>query len=181
MDCPDWATLCLLASGPWDCSATATPQMFASARNPGAGRDSRRSPDRPSWQDQTTPKLIQTAQKGPAGETCREVSPRNLALAFNEPFHQEMPDAQGSSAAAASPWGRVARMGFWMPTSFFGFFFFCLLGPHRGHVEVPRLGVELELPLPATATATAAWDLSHVWDVQHSSWQRQILAWMPTS
>ena len=31
---------------------------------------------------------------------------------------------------------------------FFFFFFFVFLGPHRSHVEVPRLGVALELQLP---------------------------------
>ena len=42
-------------------------------------------------------------------------------------------------------------------------------------MEVPRLGVESELQLPAYATAMAAWDLSHICDLPHSSWQRQIL------
>ena len=47
--------------------------------------------------------------------------------------------------------------------------------PHLQHVEFPRLGLKLELQLPAYATATATRDLSHVCDLQHSSWQRQIL------
>ena len=34
-------------------------------------------------------------------------------------------------------------------------FFFCLLGLHLQHMEVPRLEVKLELQLPAFATATA--------------------------
>ena len=42
-------------------------------------------------------------------------------------------------------------------------------------MEVPRLGLELELQLQAYATATAMWDPSHIFDVHHSSWQRQIL------
>ena len=44
-------------------------------------------------------------------------------------------------------------------------------------MEVPRLGVELELRLPAhtTATATPDPDLSHVYELHHSSWQHQIL------
>ena len=50
----------------------------------------------------------------------------------------------------------------------FGFFFcfFCLffLGPH------PR-----QLQLPTYTTATATPDQSRVFDVHHSSWQRQIL------
>ena len=32
--------------------------------------------------------------------------------------------------------------------------FFCFLGLHLRHMEVPRLGVELELQVLATATAT---------------------------
>ena len=42
-------------------------------------------------------------------------------------------------------------------------------------MEVPRLGVELELQLPAYATATAMTDPSCVYDLHHSSRQRQIL------
>ena len=32
-------------------------------------------------------------------------------------------------------------------------FFFCFLGPHSRHMEVPRLGIESELPAYTTATA----------------------------
>ena len=53
-------------------------------------------------------------------------------------------------------------------------FFFCFLGPHLWHVEVPRLGAKEELELPADATATATWEPSHVCDLHHSSRQRQI-------
>ena len=42
-------------------------------------------------------------------------------------------------------------------------------------MEVPRLGVELELWLLAYTTATATRDPSHVYDLHHSSGQRQIL------
>ena len=42
-------------------------------------------------------------------------------------------------------------------------------------MEVLRLGVESELQLPAYSTATAMQDLSHVYNLQHSSWQCQIL------
>ena len=35
-------------------------------------------------------------------------------------------------------------------------FYFCFLGLHQRHMEVPRLGVEWELQLLATAAAT--WD-----------------------
>ena len=57
----------------------------------------------------------------------------------------------------------------------FLFLFFVFLGPHPWHVEVPRPGVQLELQLPAYATATATPDLSHVCNLHHSSWQRQII------
>ena len=39
---------------------------------------------------------------------------------------------------------------------------FSFLGPHVGHMEVPRLGVESELPLRAYTIATATPDLSLV-------------------
>jgi len=51
--------------------------------------------------------------------------------------------------------------------------FFVFLGPHPQHMEVPRLGVESELQLPAYATAMP--DPSHICDLHHKSWQRQIL------
>ena len=53
--------------------------------------------------------------------------------------------------------------------------FFCFLGLHPLHMEVPRSGVESELQLPASTTATATPDPSHVCDLHHSSRQRQIL------
>ena len=37
-------------------------------------------------------------------------------------------------------------------------FFFCFLGLHPWHMEVPRLGVESELRLLASTPATATWD-----------------------
>ena len=58
---------------------------------------------------------------------------------------------------------------------FASFIFFCFLGLQVWHMEVPRLGVELELQLLATARATARQDLSHVYDLCHSSQQCQIL------
>ena len=42
-------------------------------------------------------------------------------------------------------------------------------------MEVPGLGVESELQLPAYITATAMPDPTCVFDLHHSSWQRQIL------
>ena len=54
-------------------------------------------------------------------------------------------------------------------------FFSIFLGPHMGHMEVPRLGVELELQLPAYTMATATRDPSRVCDLHYSSWQRWVL------
>ena len=48
------------------------------------------------------------------------------------------------------------------------------LGPCSQHMEVASLGVDLELHLPATATATAMWDLNHICNLHHSSWQHWI-------
>ena len=49
------------------------------------------------------------------------------------------------------------------------------LGPHLGHMEVPRLGVELELQPLVYTTATATQDPSLVCDLYHRSRQRHIL------
>jgi len=49
------------------------------------------------------------------------------------------------------------------------------LGPHSGHTEVLRLGVESELQLPAYTAATAVPDLSHVYNLHHSSGKQWIL------
>ena len=53
--------------------------------------------------------------------------------------------------------------------------FFCFLGPHPWHIEVPRLGAESELQLLADTTATATWDPSCVCNLHHSLQQPQIL------
>ena len=55
---------------------------------------------------------------------------------------------------------------------FYLFIFFLGLNPR--HMEVPRVGVQWELQLLAYTTDTAMWDLSHVCDLHHSSWKRQI-------
>ena len=57
----------------------------------------------------------------------------------------------------------------------FSFSFFCFLGLHLWHMELPRLGVKSELQLPAYTTAIATPDLSHVCDLYHSSRQHRIL------
>ena len=54
-------------------------------------------------------------------------------------------------------------------------FCFVFLGTHPQHTKVPRLGIKLELQLPAYTTATATPDLSHIFDLHHSSQQHQIL------
>ena len=64
----------------------------------------------------------------------------------------------------------------WFPSFFFFFFFFFIfLGPHLRHMEFPRLGVELERQLPAYTAAMGTQNPSHIYDLQHSLWQRQIL------
>ena len=55
----------------------------------------------------------------------------------------------------------------------FCFCFFGFLWLHLWHKEVHRLGVESELQLLTTAIAMQ--DLSHVYDLHHSSWQ----CWIP--
>ena len=57
------------------------------------------------------------------------------------------------------------------------FLFFCFLGLHLWHMEVPSLGIKSEVQLLATATATvtAKQYLSCVCDVHHSSRQCGIL------
>ena len=58
---------------------------------------------------------------------------------------------------------------------FIFYFYFCFLGPHLWHMDVPRLGVESDLQLPAYATSTRMWDPSCACSPQSSSWQRRIL------
>ena len=54
------------------------------------------------------------------------------------------------------------------------FFFFCFLGPHPQHMEVPRLRVASELQLPAYITATAMRDLSYVCNLHRGSQQCRV-------
>ena len=54
-------------------------------------------------------------------------------------------------------------------------YFFAFLGPYPQHMEMPRLGVESELLLLPYARDTATPDLSHICNLHHSSWQRQVL------
>ena len=65
-----------------------------------------------------------------------------------------------------------------LPSSLPSFFFFLpsfLSLPYPQYMEIPRLGVELEFQLPVYTTTTAMPDASRVFDLYHSSWQRQIL------
>ena len=57
---------------------------------------------------------------------------------------------------------------------FYFFIYFCFLGPHLQHMDVPRLGVKSELQKPACATATGTLDPSRVCDLHHSSRQHRI-------
>ena len=54
-------------------------------------------------------------------------------------------------------------------------YIFFPFGLHPRPVEVPRLGVTSDVQLLAYTTATTTLDLSQIWDLQHSSWQHQIL------
>ena len=53
----------------------------------------------------------------------------------------------------------------------FYLFYFFFLRSHLWHMEIPSLGIELEPQLPAYVMATAMLDLSHTFDLHHSSWQ----------
>ena len=57
----------------------------------------------------------------------------------------------------------------------FFFFFFFFFGLQVQHMDVPRLGAESELQLQAYTIVTAMPDLSHVFDLHHSSQQHRIL------
>ena len=55
------------------------------------------------------------------------------------------------------------------------YWFFCLLGLHPWHMEVPRLGVKLELRCQPYVTGTAMQDPSYICNLHHSSPQCWIL------
>ena len=48
------------------------------------------------------------------------------------------------------------------------YYYFCFLGLHLWHGEIPRLGVESELQLLAYATDAATQDRSQICDLHHS-------------
>ena len=64
---------------------------------------------------------------------------------------------------------------YWLYLFIYLFIFFVFLGPHRRHMEVPRLGVESGLWPLAYTTATVTPDPSCVCDLHHSSRQCHIL------
>ena len=70
----------------------------------------------------------------------------------------------------------ISSYFFFMWRSPFSFYFilFTVLGPHPQHMEVPWWGVKSELQLQAYTTTTATQEPSHVCDLHHISWQRQI-------
>ena len=54
--------------------------------------------------------------------------------------------------------------------------FFCFLGPHLWHMEIPRLGVIQSYSCYGLqTTATAMLIPGRICSLHHSSWQRQIL------
>ena len=59
--------------------------------------------------------------------------------------------------------------------SFYLFIYFCFLGLHPRHVEVPRLGFESELQLPTYTTTTAMQDPGCICGLHNSSWQHGML------
>ena len=65
----------------------------------------------------------------------------------------------------------IPYLSIYLCTYLYSFFF----GLHQWHMEVPRPGVESGLQLPAYPSATAMSDLSCICNLQHSSWQCQIL------
>ena len=60
-------------------------------------------------------------------------------------------------------------------------FVFFFLGSRPGHMEVPRLGIQLEIQPLAYTTATATPGLNCVCKPRHSSWQCQIQILKPLS
>ena len=67
------------------------------------------------------------------------------------------------------------RVGAGIMRNAFHLLFFFFFRPHPRHMGVPRPGVQSERQLPAYTTAAATQDPSHICNLHHSSWQRQIL------
>ena len=108
-------------------------------------------------------------------ETHQEVTSQRHPRRAPAYEHQAGPDPLPTHHPHTHFTARSVDVVFW---GFFVCLFVCLfavLGLHPHHMEVPRLGVESELQLPVYATATAMPALSCIFDLHHSSWQRQIL------
>ena len=73
------------------------------------------------------------------------------ALGFYQSMEIDKPERKTSDKALLATcwliWIFLDPVGcrLYAALSFLSFFFFCFLGPHLGHMEVPRLGVESEL------------------------------------
>ena len=87
---------------------------------------------------------------------------------------QEVPQAELFTLKAKAVAEGFRQRGGMLRLAFSFIIIFFFLGLHLQHMEVPRLGVEWELQLTAYTTATAMWDLSHICNLHHSSWQTQI-------
>ena len=100
--------------------------------------------------------------RGPSAELSRDPAPFTPYCFL--PLGLEVEPRTALASKGQETWNtqRPALCGF------FGLFLFGFLGPHPGHVEVPRLGIQSELQLPAHTTATATWDPSRICDLHHS-------------
>ena len=96
---------------------------------------------------------------------------KTTCLKFTTLSHQ--PNVQYVSSVFLFPvWKNTKGIQKTEPRRLFFFFFF---GLHPQHMEVPRLGVKSELQMLAYTRATATQDLSHIYDLHHSSRQCWIL------
>ena len=98
-------------------------------------------------------------------------------MATSDPFNLL---CQAGDWTHASPATRATAVGFLIHCATMGtpsnpLFIIFFLGPHPRQMEVPRIGVKSELQLLAYAATTAIPVPSLVCDLQHSSWQHQIL------
>ena len=66
------------------------------------------------------------------------------------------------------------KLRVWNLRNLYLYLYFCFLGPHPGHTEIPRLGVELDLQLLAYATATANTESKPHCNLHRSSQQGRI-------
>ena len=69
----------------------------------------------------------------------------------------------------------VLEKGFSVFLQYIFIFIFSFYGCTHGIWRIPSQGVQSELQLPAYTKATEMQDRSHIYDLHHSSWERQIL------